>query len=111
MHDGDPLVGSLGVNLDGKVLAAECTERSLLYAARDFLDRSRATGGGEIFVKKMVRCRHRSFFISGLFPLHTRRPEFLVSDDGGTHRVSGAAMARVPGHLAMPLHIILIYHP
>src|SRR5258708_1167555 len=38
MHDGDPLVGSLGIDLNRKMLTAEGAENSLLHAAGDFLD-------------------------------------------------------------------------
>src|SRR5882762_6742003 len=39
MHDRESLVRSLRINIDGKMLAAECGNRSLLHAARDFLER------------------------------------------------------------------------
>ena len=51
MHDRKPLVRSLRINIDGKMLAAEYSDRSLLHAARDFLERIRPADGGEIFVE------------------------------------------------------------
>src|SRR5439155_15649628 len=57
MHDRDALIRSLRINIDGKMLAAECCERSLLHAARDFLERIGTADGGKIFIEKLVRSR------------------------------------------------------
>src|SRR6266446_6078213 len=108
MHDGYPFVGSLSIDLYRKVLTAECAESSLLHAARDFLDRSRAANSGKIFVEKLVRHRHRGFFLTELFPFDGRRLGLFVDDDGCAHRIRGAAVARVAGHLAVSLEIVLI---
>ncbi len=57
MHDRNALVWSLRINLDGEMLAAECGERSLLHAARDFLQRLAASDRAEILVEKLVSTR------------------------------------------------------
>src|SRR5258708_29627741 len=68
MHDRNPLVRSLRINIDGKMLAAECSKRSLLHAARDLLERFGPSDDGEIFVEKLLRTRQCGFCLAALFP-------------------------------------------
>src|SRR5439155_16225863 len=82
MHDRDALIRSLRINIDGKMLAAECGERSLLHAARDFLERIGTADGGKIFIEKLVRSRQRGFRLAGFFHFVGCRPWFFVSDNG-----------------------------
>src|SRR5216683_5068437 len=101
MHDGYPFVGSLGIDLDRKVLTAECAESSLLHAARDFLDRSRAANSGKIFVEKLVRRGHRGFLLARIFPFDGRKLGSFVDDDWSSNGIFGAVVAGVAGHLAV----------
>src|SRR5712664_4815451 len=67
MHDRDPLVRSLRIDIYGKMLAAERSKRSLLHAARDLLERFGPPDDGEIFVEKLLRTRQCGFCLAGLF--------------------------------------------
>ena len=97
MHDRGSLVRSLRINIDGKMLAAESSERSLLHAACDFLERIGTADGGEIFIEKLVRNRQRGFGLAGFSPFVGCRPRFFVIDDGCGHRIRRTAVARVAG--------------
>src|SRR5258708_1236113 len=66
MHDRDALVRSFRINIDGKMLATECSKRSLLHAARYFLERIGPSDGGEIFIEKLVRTRECGFCLATL---------------------------------------------
>jgi len=83
-------------------------ERSLLHAARDFLERIDAADGGEIFSEKLVRARQHSFCLAGFFPFIGCRPGLFVSEDGCDHRIRRAAVARVAGDQAVALEVVFI---
>ena len=66
MHDRQAFLGSLGVDVDREMLAAEGYQGSFLNAAGDFLQRIGPADGGDIFVEELIRWRKDGFRFSGL---------------------------------------------
>src|SRR5260370_36814413 len=65
VHDRQAFLGSLGINVDGEMLAAKSGESSFLNAAGDFLERVGAADGADEFVEELIGRRKDGSGLAG----------------------------------------------